>query len=92
MVGEHYVLVATARTNGEGAHGIGEELADKLDPKVKLVGLGVGKRACDVVDGWHGGGWIGLIIGFLLGGLLLPLGGADAVVGLGKIVFDGFGA
>ena len=34
VVGEHDVLVATGRTDGETAHAIGEELADRLDPNV----------------------------------------------------------
>ena len=36
--------------------------------------------------------WIGMIVGFALVGLMLTLGGADALVGLDKVVFDGFGA
>ena len=59
VVGEHDVLVVAARTDGEAAHVIGEKLADGLDPNVKLIGSGVRKRDVDVVDGWHGGGWIG---------------------------------
>ena len=58
------------------AHVVDEELAHGIDPNVKLVGSGVGKRAGDVVNGWHGGGWIRLIVGFALGELSFVLGGA----------------
>ena len=85
-------MVAAARTDGGAAHVIREELSDGLNPNVKLVGSGVEKRAVDVVDGWHGGGWIGLIVSFMLGGSSLTLGGADALAGLDEVDFDGFGA
>ena len=51
VIGEHDVLVAAVRTDGEAAHVIGENLANGLDPNMKLVGLGVGKRDGNVVDG-----------------------------------------
>ena len=61
MVGNHDVLVATARADGESAHVVGEELTDGPDPDVKFVGSGVGKWAFDAVDGWKGGSWIGFL-------------------------------
>ena len=52
-------MVAIARTE---AHVVSEELTDRPNPNVKLVGLGIGKRAFDAVDGWCGGSWIGLAL------------------------------
>ena len=80
-------MVAVERTVREAAHVVGEELADWLDPNVKLIGLGVRKRDGNVVDGWHG-----LIVGFASVGSFLALGGADALTGLDEVAFDGFGA
>ena len=37
VVGEHDVLVATARTDGEATHVVGEELADGSDPNMEFV-------------------------------------------------------
>ena len=51
VVGDHDVLIATARADGESAHVVGEELTDGPDPDVKFVGSGVRKRAFDDVDG-----------------------------------------
>ena len=44
-------MVATARTDGEAPHVVGEELTDRPDPNVKLVGSGVVKWALDAVNG-----------------------------------------
>ena len=44
-------MVATARTDGEAPHVVGEELTDRPDPNVKLAGSGVGKQNFDAVDG-----------------------------------------
>ena len=92
MVGKHDVLVATARENGEAAHVVAEELSDGPDLDVKFIGLGVGKWAFDDVDRWKGGGWIGLNFFLVLVGSMLAFGGADALSGLYRISFDGFGA
>ena len=91
VVGEHDVLVATARSNGEAAHIVSEELADRSDLNMKFVGAGVGKKIVDAVDGWKGGSWIRLVVAFVLVGTLLALGGADALAGLDKVALDGFG-
>ena len=43
VVGEHDVLVATARTDREAAHVVGKELADGSDPNMEFVQADVGK-------------------------------------------------
>ena len=63
VVGEHDVLIATVRSDGEATHIVGEELADESDSKVKFVGSGVGERAVDVNDGRHGDGKFGFAFG-----------------------------
>ena len=74
------------------AHIISEEFVDRIDPNVKLVGLGAGNYAGNDVNGCHGGWWIGLGCGFALGGSILGLGGADALAKLYEMVSDGFSA
>ena len=80
------------RTDREAAHVIDEDLADGLNPNVEFVGSGLGKRAGNIIDGWHVSGWIGLIAGFAFVGSFLAPGGADALAGLDEVAFDGFGA
>ena len=74
VVGEHDVLIATARADGEVAHVVSEELADRLDPNMKFVGAGVEKWTVDAIDGWKGGSWIGLVVAFVFVGTLFTLG------------------
>ena len=81
-------MITTARTDVEASHLIGGELAEGLDPNVKLVGSGVGKTADDVVNECYGRGCIGLIVVFALGGLSFALSGADALAGLDKMAVD----
>ena len=59
---------------------------------MKFLGLGVGKQAFDAVDWWKGGSLIRLVVVFASVGSLFALGGADALAGLDKVAFGGFGA
>ena len=43
VLGEHDVLVATARADVEAAHVVGEELTDGPGPDVKFVGWAIRK-------------------------------------------------
>ena len=92
VVGEHDVLVATARADGEAAHVVGEELTEGTDLNVKFVGSSIGKRSFDDVNGWKGKRWIGLSLVLAHVGAKLAIGGVDAMLGLYNMASDGFGA